>query len=201
MIEIEISMTPDSMSRWLTKAAGLFKRQEQEILSTYQFRQLLEPLKENLYNFIFKALNFSEDADDVYQESVLRAFKYKSGFRSENDGAFKTWLFTIAHNQIKDYFNRRKSHSTDRQPEEFLKKAAIPEEDERQNRLLNDIYEAAAQLPPKQRRVFFLHYDHRFSIKEIHRITGLKEGNIKFILHSARNGIKEKLAGNQPNNR
>lgn len=203
MIEIEMSMKPDPMSRLLSKAAGLFKPRGGEILSAHRFRQMLEPVKESLYNFIYKALNFSEDADDIYQESVLRAFKYRSGFRGGHpdgqqdghNGAFKTWLFTIAHNQVKDYFNRHKKNTRHPEPEEHLQRASLPVEDERREQMLKDIYEVAALLPDKQRRVFFLHYDHRFSIKEIREITGLKEGNIKFILNRARNGIKEKLNG------
>jgi RNA polymerase sigma factor (sigma-70 family) len=60
--------------------------------------------------------------------------------------------------------------------------------------LVRDIYEVALQLAPRQREVFFLFYDQQFSMKEIVEITGLKEGNIKFILNQARGKIKQKLS-------
>jgi len=51
-------------------------------------------------------------------------------------------------------------------------------------------------LKPRQREVFFLFYDQGFSIQEIARITGLREGNVKFILNRARTAIKS-IMGDQ----
>ena len=186
MIEIEMAMKPDYIGAAIKKAALFFRREDASPISAETFLQLLQPLKENLYNFIFKSLNFSEDADDVFQETVLRAFKYKSSFNRKNP--FKTWLFTIAHNEIKRYFNKKKKmQSTNiiREAEAVIDAGC--------ERMVGDIYEVARQLAPNQRRVFFLFYDQRFSIREINEITGLKEGNIKFILNRSREKIKQKL--------
>jgi RNA polymerase sigma-70 factor (ECF subfamily) len=185
MIQIEMTMKPDLLSAAIKQAAGFFKRKE--AITTNTFQLLLNPIKENLYNFILKTLGFSEDADDVYQETVLRAFKYK--YTYDHSRPFKTWLFTIAHNEINNYFNktRKKSHSMD--PIEHADIAY----DTGDQPLVRDIYEIAAQLGPIQGRVFFLFYDQGFSIAEISDITGLKQGNIKFILNRAREKIKQKL--------
>lgn len=170
-----------------------FLKKEQAV-STPAFREMLEPVKHNLYNFIYKALNFSEDADDVFQETVLRALKYISGFKPNR--SFKTWIFTIAHNEIKSYY--KKNSDKDRimpdvfRGENIAEEFAANSEGEEKN-VVKDIYEIAAELKPNQRRVFFLFYDDKFSIKEIRDITGLKEGNIKFILNRSRERIKEEL--------
>jgi RNA polymerase sigma-70 factor (ECF subfamily) len=185
MIE-EMSMKPDMLSTVIKKAAALFKKEEPITAETFQF--LLNPIKENLYNFIFKALNFCEDANDIYQETILRAFKYRASYNRQ--GSFKTWIFTIAHNQVKGYFNQLK-----KMPEVDLAEQLniAGEVDSRHETLVHDIYEAARQLTPQQRRVFFLFYDQQFSIRETGEITGLKQGNIKFILNQAREKIKQKL--------
>lgn len=187
MIEIEMAMKPDALSSTVKKAAAFFSKRETAEISREMFQYLLNPIKENLYNFILKALNFCEDADDVYQDTVLRAFKYKNTY--DENRSFKTWLFTIAHNEIKRYFNKTK-----KVPDTLVPGANLSiDHDTGDKTLVRDIYEIAGQLNPNRRKVFFLFYDQRFSITEISEITGLKQGNIKFILNQAREKIKQKL--------
>jgi RNA polymerase sigma-70 factor (ECF subfamily) len=187
MIEIEMAMKPDALSSTVKKAAAFFKSKKTAEISREMFQFLLNPLKENLYNFILKALDFCEDADDVYQDTVLRAFKYKNTY--DENRSFKTWLFTIAHNEIKRYFNK-----TRKAPDTLARAENITiDHDTGDKTLVRDIYEIAGQLTPNRRKVFFLFYDQRFSIMEISEITGLKQGNIKFILNQAREKIKQKL--------
>ncbi len=173
-------------------AASIFKKEE--TITSETFITLLNPIKENLYNFIFKSLFFSEDADDVYQDSIMRAFKYRGSYKT--GCSFKTWIFTIAYNEIKAYFNKNKK------PINALclpldERLNIPD-DTASDSLVNDIYEVALQLPYQQQNVFFLFYDQRFSLQEISLITGLKEGNIKFILNQAREKIKQKFIKTSP---
>jgi RNA polymerase sigma-70 factor (ECF subfamily) len=167
---------------------------KEKAVSAASFRGMLEPVKKNLYNFIFKALNFSEDADDVFQETVLRALKYINSFKSNS--SFKTWIFTIAHNEIKGYYKKNNDKSKivpgAQWGENFAEDIAA-NNDCAEKELIKNIYEIAAGLKPKQRKVFFLFYENKFSIKEISGITGLKEGNIKFILNRCRRIIKEEL--------
>ena len=59
--------------------------------------------------------------------------------------------------------------------------------------IIKNIYQVASQLKPGQREVFYLFYYNSYTIGEIAEITGLKEGNIKFILNQTRETIKNKL--------
>jgi len=186
MIE-EMSMKPDILGAVIQKTTALF--QKQETIPVEFFQYLLNPIKENLYNFIFKALNFSEDANDIYQETILRAFKYRKSY--DRESPFKTWIFTIAHNEIKRYFNKHKEIQDKVDLEVQADMMDDPGNDNQA--LVRDIYEVAQQLTPNQRRVFFLFYDQQFSIQEISEIAGLKQGNIKFILNQSREKIKQKL--------
>ncbi|UCH96617.1 MAG: sigma-70 family RNA polymerase sigma factor, partial [Candidatus Aminicenantes bacterium] len=160
-----MSMKPDILGAVIKKTTALF--QKQETITKEFFQYLLNPVKENLYNFIFKALNFCEDANDVYQETILRAFKYRKSY--DKQGSFKTWLFTIAHNEIKGYFNKQKKLPGKVVPEEHAEIIDDPGSDNQT--LVRDIYEVAQHLTPNQRRVFFLFYDQQFSIQEISEIT------------------------------
>lgn len=147
---------------------------------------MLEPLKHGLYNFILKAVNFSEDGDDVFQETVLRAFKYIDTY--DPSRPFKAWIFSVAYNQIKGYYKRR-GEENGLLPAQLMERIPEAGEDER----VRDIFEAAAGLESKQRSVFFFFYYNRFSIGEIADITGLSEGNVKFILNAGRNSIRKKM--------
>lgn len=182
---MRLTPNPDGIADALKKAAGIFTRSG--LMDRESFSQLLAPVKEPLYNFILKALNFSEDADDLYQDAVLRAFRYRKSYRPEH--AFKTWIFTVAHNEIKRYFNRHKNTPSSLDLMEHI----YVTDDNQDEEKVRVIYEIASQLNPRQRNVFFLFYDHGFSLKEISGITGLKEGNIKFILNRARETIKKTL--------
>jgi RNA polymerase sigma-70 factor (ECF subfamily) len=162
------------------------KDKEEVGVSQAAFWGLIEPVKLRLYNFVLKSLNFSTDADDVYQETVLRAFQYFASFRKDKD--FRAWIFSIAHNEIKSHFRRSHkqtaTHSID---------ALTASQNDSTGALVREVFRFASQLRPKEREVFFLYYESGFSIPEIEAITGLKEGYIKLLLSQARNSLKKAL--------
>ena len=76
------------------------RAQDRETFLTY-----LLPVKKHLYNFVQKTSNFSPDADDIFQDTLLKAFRYFHSFNHSKN--FKTWVFTIAHNLLKDAFREK----------------------------------------------------------------------------------------------
>ncbi len=154
------------------------------------FWELLAGVEKKIFNFLHKALNFSEDSHDLYQEVVIRAWRYFPSF--DRQRSFSTWIFAIAHNEIKKHFNKRK---TDRSviPLALLAvEPAAPAADPD----LALIQAAAGRLPLRQREVFFLFYYNRFSIAEIAVICGLRQGNVKFILNRGRQAVRRALEVN-----
>jgi len=152
------------------------------------FWEQLSPQKLKLYNFIHKSLNFSEEADDVFQETVLRALKYFKSYKKEL--SFGTWLFSIAHNEIKRHFKKVGKVPT------FNDVESRGISSTKQQDLVKDIYLYAESLKPRHREVFFLFYYSGFTISEISRIIHLKEGSIKAFLNQARNTLREMLGEN-----
>lgn len=150
-----------------------------------RFMELLMPVKTQLYNFIRKAANFSPDADDVFQDTLLKGFRYFHSY--DQDRSFKTWIFTVAHNQLKDMFRARRLLV----PLEDT--GDIPVEVTGAEQEAQEIYAVASGLKPKHREVFFLYYYNEFSVVEIAGITGLSRPNVKFILHQARKNIKKTM--------
>ncbi|MCP4156346.1 MAG: RNA polymerase sigma factor [bacterium] len=148
------------------------------------FLQLLVPVKKHLYNFIRKALNFSHEADDVFQDALLKAFRYFHSFDRDKD--FKTWLFTIAHNLVKDHYRTGSMVLLEDADKISIETGVMPED-------VREIYAAARDLKPKQREVFFLYYYNNFKVREIVEITGFTKVNVKFMLHQARKSVKKIL--------
>jgi RNA polymerase sigma-70 factor (ECF subfamily) len=149
--------------------------------------ELLAGLEKKLFNFLHRALNFSEDSQDVYQEVVIRAWKYFSTFDRRLN--FSTWIFTIAHNEMKKYYHRRKKEHKviplEQLPQDPPAPAADPD--------MDVIFAVARRLPPRQREVFFLFYYNQFTVAEIAAISGLRQGNVKFILSSGREAVRRAL--------
>jgi RNA polymerase sigma-70 factor (ECF subfamily) len=150
------------------------------------FWELLDPCRAKLFNYIRKSLRFSTAAEDVYQETVLNAFRYFGRFRTDRE--FAPWIFAIAHNVLRDHF-RREARTTAGPVVERLGE----EDDSRTREIVQEIFAYAERLKPRHREVFFLFYDSGFSVAEIAGVTGLREGNIKLILHQARNSLKAAL--------
>ncbi|MCX6559043.1 MAG: sigma-70 family RNA polymerase sigma factor [Candidatus Aminicenantes bacterium] len=147
------------------------------------FWDYLAPLKPKLYNYILKSLNFSPDADDVFQETVLHGLQYFRSFR--RDEIFGAWIFGIAHNEIRTHFKKRRRTESLPEPDKIAASAAGSP-----GGAVGEVYRYAAQLKPRERDIFFLFYESGFSIAEIADLAKLKEGHIKLILFQARTALK-----------
>jgi RNA polymerase sigma-70 factor, ECF subfamily len=154
------------------------RAQERETFLAY-----LLPVKKHLYNFVQKTSNFSPDADDIFQDTLLKAFRYFHSF--DHRKKFKTWIFTIAHNLLKDAFREKQLRHWPVSLEEVGEITADAVSID-----AREIYTTAAALKPRHREVFFLYYYNEFTISEIIEITGLTRPNVKFMLHQARKAIK-----------
>ncbi|MEW5900007.1 MAG: RNA polymerase sigma factor [Acidobacteriota bacterium] len=159
------------------------KREGETVDVRADFWEHLGPCKQKLYNYIQKVLNFSVDADDVFQDAVLRAFQYYGSYKVEKK--FSTWLFAIAHNEMRKHLRKASRSAAQLNPD--LAHVQVTGENQE---TVREIYRLAERLKPRQREVFFLLYDTGFTVEEISRITGLKKGNIKFILNQARNSLR-----------
>jgi RNA polymerase sigma-70 factor (ECF subfamily) len=154
-------------------------------LKRAEYIERIDPVKRKLYNFINKSMNFNPDGDDIYQEALLKGFKYFHSYNPER--AFTSWLFTIANNLIKDYYRKNRSELP-------LESDQISDGvDQDRSLMVTDIYHAVGELKPHHRRIFFLFYYNEFKITEISNITGLSQSNIKFILAQSRKRLKKYL--------
>jgi RNA polymerase sigma-70 factor (ECF subfamily) len=166
--------------------AGAMERPTELSADPSVFWELAGPHKQKLYNFIHKSLSFSEEADDVFQETLLRGLKYFHTYHRER--SFNTWLFAIAHNEVIRHFKNTQRNSS----LPLVERLIVNDERVRPD-LVREVYRFADGLKPKHKEIFFLFYDSGFSIAEISRITGVREGNVKFILNRVRQALRKRF--------
>jgi RNA polymerase sigma-70 factor (ECF subfamily) len=152
-----------------------------------------------LYNFVYRFVGDRETAEDVVQETFLRAFRKRTEYRAIAN--FSTWLFTIAGNLAKSELRRRKRwrmFSIERD-EETDTGMDIPDESARPDKVAESsladgqIQQAIASLPDNYKQVILLRDVQGMSYQEISDIVDCPVGTVKSRVNRARLKLQQKL--------
>ncbi len=160
------------------------------------FEWLVKQHKEQVYYFIRRMVLNHDDADDVTQQTFLKAWKGLEKFRGESK--LSTWLIRIAHNESITFINNRKKlagisfDDIAEQLDRTLEADALYDGDEIQRKL----QVAIAQLPDKQKAVFIMRYYDEMPYAEMSEITGTSVGALKASYHHAVQKIEGHLLQN-----
>lgn len=142
------------------------------------FDVLLTRHKSKIFSYIFYTLRDRDLAEDIFQETFMKAIvTIKQGRYSEN-GKFAAWITRIAHNLIIDYFRQEKDDvSTTCEDQGVLNNSKFSEgtiEDEMVRlQIKTDVRKIIRQLPQNQREVLIMRYYKNLSFKEISEETGV----------------------------
>lgn len=134
-----------------------------------------------LYRHIRSMVLVHDDADDVLQETFLKAWSALDGFKGE--AKVSTWLYRIATNECLSFLARQRSSVAldDTDVERTLTSDPYFDGDEIQVRL----QQAIAALPEKQRLVFNMKYYEQMKYEEMSEILGTSVGALKASYHIA----------------
>lgn len=110
-------------------------------------RTLVDRHKGAIYGLAFNMLGRAEDAQDVTQETFLRAWKILPKWRA--DAKFSTWLHQVALNLCYDQL-RKKRPALFAEPPEMTDPAMQPDSSLAQSQMQAAVRAAIAQLPPRQ---------------------------------------------------
>jgi RNA polymerase sigma factor (sigma-70 family) len=148
-----------------------------------EYNECVTQYADNVYRFIVKNLRHEEDARDVVQTAFEKLWRN----REEVDGAkSKSYLFTVAYNQMIDHLRKVKR---------VYLKDEFKEEVRVQDRPINNAREvlqhALARLSETQRSLVMLKDYEGYSYDEIGRIMNLNPSQVKVYLHRARLQLKE----------
>jgi RNA polymerase sigma-70 factor (ECF subfamily) len=157
------------------------------------FRELIETYQKPVYQVIRRMVLIHEDADDLTQNTFIKA--YKALDRFEGNSSLFTWLYRIATNESLTFLEKKKKRyffSLDDHQEKlesYVDSSAPLSGDEIQVKLQKSLL----KLPDKQRLVFHLKYEEDLSYEEISKITGTTVGALKASYHHAVKKIEQEL--------
>ena len=152
------------------------------------FEQVVRQYSEQLYWQVRRIVLSHEDANDVMQNVMLKAWSSLDSFRQ--DSKLSTWLYRIAINESLDFVRRQKVAdmvSADDSVGIALMADRYFDGDETEAQL----QEAIAQLPEVQRTVFNLRYYDEMKYSEMSKILNTSEGALKASYHIAVKKISE----------
>lgn len=151
----------------------------------FAFNLIVKRYQQQLYWHIRKIVISHDDADDVLQNTLIKAWKGLKAFRKES--LLYTWLYRIATNESITFLNKRRKKY-------FL--PLIDVQKQLENKLEADDYfagdeaqlilqKAILSLPEKQRLVFNMKYFDDMKYEEIAEILGKSIGGLKASYHHA----------------
>lgn len=165
------------------------------------FGELVEAHQVFAYNVALRAIDNSQDAEDIVQEAFVRAWKSLAGFRV--DARFRTWLYRIVINLCYSQLPRlRKEVSRLDQPngQESLPDRSPegdPETRIEDKQLLELLQEQIKSLPAQYQILLLLRHHQGCSYAEIAEIMDMPLGTVKTGIHRARKTLKEAVIRDQ----
>lgn len=149
-------------------------------------REALAQFESNLIGYATSILGGDESrARDVVQDTFLKLYLAEPDRVREN---LKAWLYAVCRNRCLDVLRKehRLSFTDDQDTLDWLDEwQPDPSDDASREEMLEHVWATMEQLPPNQKEVLRLKFQHGLSYKEISSITGLSVTNVGFLLHTA----------------
>jgi len=151
-----------------------------------------------LFGLCLKLCQSREDAEDLYQETWIKAYKFIDKYDRSKD--FEPWLTRICANTYRDTLRRQKWRKltavfqTNEEKDAVMSSvpSSVPSNDED----YSDVRDAVNKLPEKYRLPIVLYYWLGHDVKTLAEIMEIAEGTAKYRLHIAREMLKGRLEPN-----
>ncbi len=144
------------------------------------FDTLLKRHQSRIFSYIYSIVKDSDIADDIFQDTFVKAIMTIRQGRYAETGRFSSWLARIAHNLIIDHYRQEKSENTvsaDNPDVDILNRRELCEgtvEDRIvSSQILMDVRRLIKALPESQREVLEMRYYQGMSFKEIADATNV----------------------------
>lgn len=162
--------------------------------ATLDLRQQIVQLLPNLRAFARTLTNNHAQADDLVQETVVKALANLDRFQQGTN--LNAWLFTILRNTYYSELRKRRREVED--PDDIHAGSRAVEPDQIHALHLNEFREALAKLPDEQREALILVGASGFAYEEAAAICGVAVGTIKSRVNRARRRLAQLLDYEQP---
>ena len=165
--------------------------------------ELIERHSQRVRSYIGMMVKDDDVADDIFQETFIKAVKVIDEGGYTDSGKFLSWVLRIAHNRVLDHFRREKSSRQLNEKEagyDVLGSLRLAENTVEDNIVHNELIETVRrlveELPDDQREVVRLRYYSKLSFQEIAEQTEVSIntalGRMRYALINLRRMIKEK---------
>ena len=167
------------------------------------FDLLLARNEVKLFSYILFVVHDDQLANDIFQETFVKAIVKLQNHQYTANGKFCSWLMRIAHNVIIDgYREQRIFHVVDQRDGNDLSNLlgesiqdTFAERDMIRNQVLSDVKKLVMFLPDNQREVVYMRYYQGMSFKEIAEVTNVSIntslGRMRYALLNLRRMAKE----------
>lgn len=149
-----------------------------------QFTGYYEKHKKAIFNYILYRIGFNRDtAEDLTSEVFLKAFEHFDSYDCSRP--FKTWIFTIAHNHVVNFYAAKKEVLPLDETINIAENAPKVSEETEHKMAVAKIMHLVSLLPESQQELITMRYVNDLSNNEIAEILEKEEGAIRTALSRA----------------
>jgi RNA polymerase sigma-70 factor (ECF subfamily) len=162
------------------------------------FHHLADQFQRQIYQMVYYRTNSKMDAEDITQDVFLQAYKHIR--RLKSSAVFRSWLFRIAVNRIRDFYRKKKLKSlfgvvsmdqeSFQETEEMAVAPDAVKNIQRQD-FWRQIEQMLTSLSRMEREVFLLRFFDQLSINEMCAALGKNESTVKTHLYRALRKVKD----------
>ncbi len=163
------------------------------------FEGIVDLFKDKIYRHCFRMVGNGHEAEDLAQETFLRAYRNISKYN--NEYKFSTWIFRIATNLCIDRLRKKKPDyyldaevpGTDgaNMYSQLSTEEPLPEEVITENEQWNELQAEIMKLPEKYRTAILLKYVEDLSLEEISQVMDIPVPTVKTRIHRGREALKK----------
>ena len=164
--------------------------------------ELIERHSQRVRNYIGMMVKDNDIANDIFQETFIKAVQVIDEGRYVDSGKFLSWVLRIAHNRVLDHFRREKSSKQVNESEagyDMIGTMRFSEPTAEDNMVLSEVEQTVRnlidQLPDEQQEVVRLRYYSKLSFQEIAEQTDVSIntalGRMRYALINLRRMMKE----------
>lgn len=158
------------------------------------FEELIRPHLDSVRRFVFSLSSSWQDADDITQEALLKAFRAFPAF--DGRASLSTWLYTVARSASVDWYRTRTARAAQREGPLGDSHPAPPQSQEQvcaDRQTANRLWAALQELDERLRVPVVLFEVEGLSYEEIAAIEGVPVGTIRSRLSRGREQLRELL--------
>lgn len=158
---------------------------------TSRYAELVDEYQHMIYNLCLKITQSKEDAEEIAQDTFVKAFQGIHKFKGE--AKFSTWLYQIAYFSAIGHLRKQKNKTHVELPFDLQSEASDALLTIHQNEQEHIIEEAMSYLKPDERAVISLFYLESMSVKDVAKITKFTTANVKVKVHRVKKKLRQIL--------